>query len=923
MNKTSKFLRSAAATALIYALIAGCSSENTDAMLASAKTYLDKNEIQAGIIQLKNALKSNPDLGEARYLLGKAFLETGDPVAAESELRKAAEAHYPADSVVPMLTESMLQQGEFRKVIDEFGKSTAPASLAKAAGLTAAGKAQFALGDRDAAGKTFAAVLAADAHYAPALVGQARIKAAAGDVGGARSLVDAALAASPTLGEAWTLKGDLLLADSRRDEALAAYRKAIEVSPYDMEPRGALAALLLDDRKQDDAVKQVAAMRAISPDHPETLYFEGLMAYRAENFAKARELMQKQLARSPENVPGLVLSAAVAYKLKAYEQAEANLVKALRIDPNQGFARRALISTYLQTARPGKALETLRPVVSQIDRNADMLALAGKVYMQNGDLAEAERYFEKSTALDPNKTDTRVAAALTRLAQGDSGPAFRSLEATAVEDKGESATLALIAAHLARHEYDQALVAIEALEKKYPNEPLAHNLGGIALLGKGDKTGARQSFERAVALNPLYTPAVEALARLDLGDNKPAVARRRFDAVLAKDPNNVRALLWIADLRSRTGGSADEVAALIGKAISAGPDQAAPRLALIEIYARHNDPKRALSAAQDAQRAMPDNPEIVEALGRAELAAGETNQAVSTYVKLTQLAPRWSLAWLRLAQAQTAGNDKAAAIVSLKRALEVKPDLALAQHGVVELELQTGRLNDAVAMAREVQKEQPKDPIGYVLEGETHEARKDWTGAAAVYRAALKNVDNTELAIKVHTALVTGRDPGADKFASEWNAGHPRDRTFRLYLAGFARERKDYADAAKQYQAVLEITPDNPLVLNNLAWVSGQLKDPKAIGYAEQANRLAPNQPNIMDTLGTLLVEKGETARGVDLLQKASSTAPEDATIRLNFAKGLVRAGRTSDARKELETLAKLGDRFPMHAEVAQMLKSL
>jgi cellulose synthase operon protein C len=78
-----------------------------------------------------------------------------------------------------------------------------------------------------------------------------------------------------------------------------------------------------------------------------------------------------------------------------------------------------------------------------------------------------------------------------------------------------------------------------------------------------------------------------------------------------------------------------------------------------------------------------------------------------------------------------------------------------------------------------------------------------------------------------------------------------------------------------------------------------------------------------MDTLGTLLVEKGETARGVDLLQKASSTAPEDATIRLNFAKGLVRAGRTSDARKELETLAKLGDRFPMHSEVAQMLKSL
>jgi cellulose synthase operon protein C len=923
MNKTSKFLRSAAAIALIFALIAGCSSQNTDAMLASAKTYLDKNEMQAGIIQLKNALKSNPDLGEARFLLGKALLETGDPVSAESELRKAAAAHYPADSVVPMLTESMLQQGEFRKVIDEFGKSTAPPSLAKSAGLTAAGKAQFALGDHDAAGKTFAAVLAADAHYAPALVGQARIKAAARDVGGARTLVDAALAASPKLGEAWTLKGDLLFADSKRDEALAAYRKAIEVSPYDLEPRGALVALLLDEGKQDEAVKQVAAMSAISPDHPETLYFQGLMAYRAGNFAKARELMQKQLARSPENLPGLVLSAAVAYKLKSYEQAEANLVKALRIDPNQGFARRALIATYLQTARPGKALEALRPVVSQIDRNPDMLALAGKVYMQNGDLAEAERYFEKSTALDPKKTDTRVAAALTRLAQGDSGPAFRSLEAAAVDDKGESATLALIAAHLARHEYDQALVAIDELKKKYPNEPLAHNLSGIALLGKGDKTGARQSFERAVALNPLYTPAVEALAQLDLGDNKPAVARRRFDAVLAKDPNNVRALLWIADLRSRSGGSADEVAALIGKAISAGPDQAAPRLALIENYSRHKDPKRALSAAQDAQRAMPENPQIVEALGHAELAAGETNQAVSTYVKLTQLAPQWSLAWLRLAQAQTAGKDKAAAVVSLKRALEVKPDLALAQRVVVERDLDRGRVNEAVAMAREVQKQQPKEAIGYALEAETHTYRKDFAGAAAVYRAALKQIDSTELAAQLHSTLVAAHDAGSDKFVADWIAGHPKDAAFRLYLAGAARERKNYAEAARQYNAVMGIAPNNPLVLNNLAWVSGQLKDPKALEYAEQANRLAPNQPDIMDTLGALLVEKGDTQRGVDLLQKASSSAPQRSAIRLDLAKGLIKAGRSSDAKKELEALAKLGDQFPQQAEVTQLMKGM
>ena len=44
--------------------------------------------------------------------------------------------------------------------------------------------------------------------------------------------------------------------------------------------------------------------------------------------------------------------------------------------------------------------------------------------------------------------------------------------------------------------------------------------------------------------------------------------------------------------------------------------------------------------------------------------------------------------------------------------------------------------------------------------------------------------------------------------------------------------------------------PDNPLVLNNLAWVAHELKQPNALEYAERANEMAPDNPAIMDTLG-------------------------------------------------------------------------
>jgi predicted Zn-dependent protease len=142
-------------------------------------------------------------------------------------------------------------------------------------------------------------------------------------------------------------------------------------------------------------------------------------------------------------------------------------------------------------------------------------------------------------------------------------------------------------------------------------------------------------------------------------------------------------------------------------------------------------------------------------------------------------------------------------------------------------------------------------------------------------------------------------------------------------MAETASARKDYPGAAKQYRLVLEAQPENPAVLNNLAWVAGQIKDPKAIEYAEKANKLAPNQPALMDTLAVLLVEKGDSARALDLFKKALELAPQASAIRLNYAKALIKSGKKSEARKELDQLATLGDKFPAQAEVAQLLGGL
>ena len=69
--------------------------------------------------------------------------------------------------------------------------------------------------------------------------------------------------------------------------------------------------------------------------------------------------------------------------------------------------------------------------------------------------------------------------------------------------------------------------------------------------------------------------------------------------------------------------------------------------------------------------------------------------------------------------------------------------------------------------------------------------------------------------------------------------------------------------------------------------------------------------------------EREEAARDVERLQKAVAAAPNTAAMRLKLAQALIRAGQPAAARKELETLAKLGDKFEGQAEVAKLMQSL
>ena len=465
--------------------------------------------------------------------------------------------------------------------------------------------------------------------------------------------------------------------------------------------------------------------------------------------------------------------------------------------------------------------------------------------------------------------------------------------------------------------------AIDVLEKEQPNNPVVFNLRGGVYLSKNDVANARRSFEQALALDAKSTVASFNLAQLDLLENNAPAARQRFQRILEKDSTNVQAMIGLAGVAAANGEEAETVS-WFEKAVKAGPSAALPRVLLANHYLRKNDSRRALAAIQEAFVANPNNSQVLDVLGTAQLAAGETQNAVATYGRLADLNPKNPIAYYQLAAAQAANQNIAAAVPALNKALALKPDYLQAQLMLAYAESDAGHYGAALKIAEQIQKQDPKSASGLALQGDILMAQKRFTAAQKIYEQALEVNKSGALAIKLHQALSAGGNAQeAEARLLRWLQERPNDLEVRAYLAATYLRAGHNKQAIEQYQLVLEKDPKKTAALNDLAWLYQQEKDPRALIAAEQAYSLKPDDPHIMDTLGWILAEKGETTRALDLLQKAADKTPASAAIRYHLAATLAQSGDTARARRELGDLLAKNKNFPQREEAQALLKRL
>lgn len=919
---------------LLTAALVGCSQRSEQELLAAAQKRMEQKDAAGAVIELKNLLQKNPDNATGRHLLGKSLLEAGDMAGAEIELRRAWDLGAPRDELAPLLAQTLLQSGQARKLITEFGEQSLADPKAMSTLLQQLSLAYLTQGNLTEAKAAAVKALQLAPEDEGAVIVSARTKLAGGFPDEAVAQLDELLQRAPKAIRAVQLKAEVLLARGKVDEAEPLLKRVLDLDPNNYEARSLLVRMAFGRQQLDEAAKLIEGMPPALAKKPQGRFLQAQLALAKNDAAKARELALPLLKLMPNYLPLLRLAAGAHQQLGELADAENLLNQAVKLAPEDAGLRRQYAGLQLQGRSPAKTLETLRPVLDSGKADAETLLLAGKAQLMQGNFEGADRAFAAAAKLRPDDAKTQAALALTAIARDSVAPggagrakadaALAQLRELAAKDSGSNYDLMVVNTLMRRQDFPAALAALDKLAPKMKDSPVPSALRGRILLVRKDAAGAQAAFEAALKADAGYLPAALGLVAIDLQANRTEAAVKRLETFVATQQHSAQARLALAELLLQTRAPAERVTEVLTTAVREEPNEAALRLALIDHQLRLGNVPAAAQAAQEASAAQPLNPDLLERLARTQLASGDKSQAAKTYSRLTVLAPSRAHGYLGLAQLRFVDKDYAGAEREVKRALEAEPGSVTAQRLLIQLAMRLGRLDEAQAALRERQKKYPQEAYSLVVESDIELNRQRPDAALALLRKAVALPDPGDAAPRLFALLLaTKKRDEAQAFETQWLAAHPQDNAFATAVADVTLARGDFDGALTRYEALLKRYPDAVPLINNVAWLRSKSGKPGARELAERGLKLRPDDAALRDTYATVLAGDKQFDKAVSLQRQLIADQPDEPSFRLNLAQILIQSGDKAAAKSELEGLAKLGKKFPQQPQVEALLKTL
>lgn len=320
----------------------------------------------------------------------------------------------------------------------------------------------------------------------------------------------------------------------------------------------------------------------------------------------------------------------------------------------------------------------------------------------------------------------------------------------------------------------------------------------------------------------------------------------------------------------------------------------------------------------------PNEPQMLEVLARAQVEAGQVESGINTLRRLADVAPRAAEVQYRLGMAQKQAGRQTDARRALSRALELDGTHADSLIALAELEQESGRYDAALAAARRLQALDEHRSRGYLVEGDIHRALEAHGQALDAYDSAYRSDPSTEIALRrFETARLVHDVTSAREKLAQRVSEYPDDHRARLMLASSYIETGHYARALPHYEVLVESVPRNAALMNNLAFLYQRQGDTRALALAREANQLRPDDPRVMDTLGMALLDFGDVAEGLSLIEAARAVMPDEPRFAYHHALALVRNERQAEAIDVLRKLLAKHEEFSDRADAEDLLERI
>lgn len=197
--------------------------------------------------------------------------------------------------------------------------------------------------------------------------------------------------------------------------------------------------------------------------------------------------------------------------------------------------------------------------------------------------------------------------------------------------------------------------------------------------------------------------------------------------------------------------------------------------------------------------------------------------------------------------------------------------------------------------------------------------------SVAAYKQSGIHPDTIKLILRSDARLAKQDQAGARQALEEAIARDDRLPTANLALASLYEAAQEYDKAIERYRRLQVLVPNNPLVLNNLAYALAVRKNnlAEAIPLAEKAYSLAKGVPTVSDTLGWIYYLAGRNEKAAELLEDAVRSAPRNPEMHLHFAIVSEAMGNKLAATVALERAVEIDPKFEQRPEVKQLKEKL